>query len=135
MDKMIVKVPVTIKAKVTEDLKAQLIADMKRQVQAAELDFERFQFSAKKALDNNAGAAPSWLPACGTRLNTKRTNVAMLSRSLKINWNEQKTLKSVAKSVTAHWSVPWKITIGSDLEALMGAEIVVEDGKVIAFRA
>ena len=58
MDKMIVKVPVTIKAKVTEDLKAQLIADMKRQVQAAELDFERFQFSAKKALDNNAGAAP-----------------------------------------------------------------------------
>ena len=38
MDKMIVKVPVTIKAKVTEDLKAQLIADMKRQVQAAELD-------------------------------------------------------------------------------------------------
>ena len=44
MDKMIVKVPVTIKAKVTEDLKAQLIADMKRQVQAAELDFERFQF-------------------------------------------------------------------------------------------
>ena len=61
MDKMIVKVPVTIKAKVTEDLKAQ------------------------------------------------RTNVAMLSRSLKINWNEQKTSKSVAKSVTAHWSVPWKL--------------------------
>ena len=28
-----------------------------------------------------------------------------------------------------------EITIGSDLEALMGAEIVVEDGKVIAFRA
>ena len=37
MDKMIVKVPVTIKAKVTEDLKAQLIADMKHQVQATEL--------------------------------------------------------------------------------------------------
>ena len=27
-----------------------------------------------------------------------------------------------------------EITIGSDLEALMGAEIVVEDGKVISFR-
>ena len=48
MDKMIVKVPVTIKAKVTEDLKAQLIADMKRQVQADEHDFERIQISAKE---------------------------------------------------------------------------------------
>ncbi|MEE1231246.1 MAG: YlqD family protein [Phascolarctobacterium sp.] len=27
-----------------------------------------------------------------------------------------------------------EITIGTDLEALMGAEILTEDGKVIAFR-
>ena len=45
---MIVRVPVVIKAKVTDDLKAKIIADMKRQVQAAELDFEQFQFNAKR---------------------------------------------------------------------------------------
>ena len=54
MDKMIVRVPVVIKAKVTDDLKAKIIADMKRQVQAAELDFEQFQFNAKRALNEKA---------------------------------------------------------------------------------
>jgi len=28
-----------------------------------------------------------------------------------------------------------EVEIGSDLEELMGAEIVVEDGKIVAFRA
>ena len=58
MDKMIVRVPVVIKAKVTEDLKAKIIADMKRQVQAAELDFEQFQFNAKRALNEQSAAGP-----------------------------------------------------------------------------
>ena len=91
MDKMIVKVPVVIKAKVTEDLKAKLIADMKRQVQNAELELkDKLERAENLEIGSEIGH--------GT-----------LERSV-------------------------EVTIGSDMEALMGAEILVEDGKVIGFR-
>lgn len=135
MDKMIVKVPVTIKAKVTEDLKAQLIADMKRQVQAAELDFERFQFSAKKALDNNAGAAPQLVASMRDQIEYEKNRRGHALQELKDKLERAENLEIGSEIGHGTLERSVEITIGSDLEALMGAEIVVEDGKVIAFRA
>ena len=40
MDKMMVKMPVAVKAKVTESLKAKLIAELQDGVKAANLDLE-----------------------------------------------------------------------------------------------
>ena len=47
MDKMVVKVPVTIKAKVTESLKAKLVASLKDSVQQANMGMEQFPSMAE----------------------------------------------------------------------------------------
>ncbi len=79
---MIVRVPVVIKAKVTDDLKAKIIADMKRQVQAAELDFEQFQFNAKRALNEQAAAGPDATRGSpGADRVRKKRSAAVRSRS------------------------------------------------------
>ena len=50
MDKMFVRVPVAIKAKVTEDLKLKIIGDVQNTIKTINLDIEHFEFQAKKAL-------------------------------------------------------------------------------------
>ncbi len=135
MDKMIVRVPVGIKAKVTEDLKSQIVADMKRQVQAAELDFEQFQFNAKRALNEQAGADPNALRGLQEQIEYEKAQRGHALQELKDKLERAENLEigSEVGHGTLERSV--EITIGSDLESLMGAEILVEDGKVIGFRA
>jgi hypothetical protein len=135
MDKMIVRVPVVIKAKVTEDLKAKIIADMKRQVQAAELDFEQFQFNAKRALNEQSAAGPEAIRGLQEQIEYEKAQRGHALQELKDKLERAENLEigSEVGHGTLERSV--EITIGSDLEALMGAEIVVEDGKVVGFRA
>lgn len=52
MDKMFVRVPVAIKAKVTEDLKLKIIGDVQNTIKTINLDIEHFEFQAKKALSS-----------------------------------------------------------------------------------
>ena len=42
MDKMFVRVPVAIKAKVTEDLKLKIIGDVQNTIKTINLDIEQF---------------------------------------------------------------------------------------------
>ena len=44
MDKMFVRVPVAIKAKVTEDLKLKIIGDVQNTIKTINLDIEHFEF-------------------------------------------------------------------------------------------
>lgn len=137
MDKMIVKVPVVIKAKVTEDLKAKLIADMKRQVQNAELEFEQFQFNAKRALNEQAAAGPQALqhmPELQDRIEYEKAQRSHALQELKDKLERAENLEIGSEIGHGTLERSVEVTIGSDMEALMGAEILVEDGKVIGFR-
>ena len=130
MDKMIVKVPVVIKAKVTEDLKAKLIADMKRQVQNAELEFEQFQFNAKRALNEQAAAGPQALqhmPELQDRIEYEKAQRSHALQELKDKLERAENLE--IGSEIGHG------TLERSVEVTIGSEIVVEDGKVISFRA
>ena len=54
MDQMTVRVPVTIKAKVTESLKAKLIADLQQRQDMVEQDLQQIEFQAKRLLSEQA---------------------------------------------------------------------------------
>ena len=48
MDKMIVRVPVAVKAKVTEDLKLKIVGDLQNTIKNMELDLEQSSSRLKK---------------------------------------------------------------------------------------
>ena len=135
MDKMTIVIPVTVKSKVTEDLKTKIVADMKRQVQAAELDFEQFQFDARKSLNEHANANPMDLDGMREGIEYEKNQRGHALQELKDKLERANNLEIGSEIGHGTLERSVEITIGSDLEALMGAEIVVEDGKVIAFRA
>ena len=108
MDKMIVRVPVAVKAKVTEDLKLKIVGDLQNTIKNMELDLEQFESQAKKAL-HQAASDLSVLPALREQIDIER--------------NKRTAAKQEAEA---------KLKRAEALE--LGAEILTEDGKVIAFR-
>lgn len=50
MEEMTVRVPVAIKSKVTEGLKAKLIADLQQRLDLVEQDLQQIEFQAKRLL-------------------------------------------------------------------------------------
>ena len=50
-DSMFVRVPVAIKAKVTEDLKLKIIGDLQNTIKQMQLDLDQFDFQAKQVMN------------------------------------------------------------------------------------
>ena len=133
MDKMLVRVPVAVKAKVTQDLKLKIIGDLQNTIKNMELDLEQFEFQAKKAL-HQAASDLSVLPALREQIEVERNKrvSAKAEAEAKLKRAEDLAIGAEIGHGTLERTV--EITIGTNIDALMGAEIVTEDGKVIAFR-
>ncbi len=93
MEEMTLRVPVAVKAKVTEDLKAKIVSDLETRLDMVNKDLEAIEL-LKDAQELTLGTE---IP--------------------------QGTLE---QTVT--------VKIGDNLDAMMGAEILLEDGKIVAFR-
>ncbi|MCD8199032.1 MAG: YlqD family protein [Phascolarctobacterium sp.] len=133
MDKMLIRVPVTIKAKVTEDLKLKLIDDLKNTIKQIDLDIEQFEFQAKKALHQAANDL-SVLPALREQIDIERNKRLAAKNEAQDKLKRAEALEMGAEIGHGTLERTVEVTIGSDIEELMGAEILTEDGKVIAFR-
>ncbi len=133
MDKMLVKVPVAVKAKVTEDLKLKIIGDVQNTIKNIDLEIEHFEFQAKKALAQAAGDL-SVLPALRNQIEAERNKrqAAKAEAEARLKRAEDLQIGSEIGHGTMERMV--EVTVGTDLDALARAEILTEDGKIIAFR-
>ena len=134
MDQMTVRVPVTIKAKVTESLKAKLIADLQQRQDMVEQDLQQIEFRAKRLLSEQAKIDAQGLIQLRQqieeekqkRMNFKAEVAAKLKDAEKLEIGSEIAQGTMEQTIT--------VKVGDDLDALMGSEILLEDGKIIAFR-
>lgn len=133
MDRMYVRVPVAVKAKVTEDLKLKIIGDLQTTIKNMELDLEQFEFQAQKALQQ-AASDLSVLPALREQIELERGKRSAAKTEAEEKLKRAEALEMGAEIGHGTLERTVEIAIGTDLDALMGAEILTEDGKIIAFR-
>lgn len=133
MDKMYVRVPVAVKAKVTEDLKLKIIGDLQNTIKNMNLDLEQFESQAKKAL-SQAASDLSVLPALREQIDVERNKRLTAKGEVEAKLKRAEALELGAEIGHGTLERTVEITVGTNLDALMGAEILTEDGKVIAFR-
>lgn len=133
MDSMFVRVPVAIKAKVTEDLKLKIIADLQNTIKNMEMDLQQFEFAAKKAL-HDAAADLSQVPALREQIEIERNKRVEAKTEAEDKLKRAEALEIGAEIGHGTLERTVEVKIGTDLDALMGAEILTEDGKIIAFR-
>lgn len=133
MDKMIVRVPVAVKAKVTEDLKLKIVGDLQNTIKNMELDLEQLEFQAKKAL-HQAASDLSVLPALREQIDIERNKRTAAKQEAEAKLKRAEALELGAEIGHGTLERTVEITVGTNIDTLMGAEILTEDGKIIAFR-
>lgn len=133
MDKMYVRVPVAVKAKVTEDLKLKIIGELQNTIKNMNLDLDQFESQANKAL-SQAASDLSVLPALREQIDVERNKRLTAKGEVEAKLKRAEALEIGAEIGHGTLERTVEITVGTDLDALMGAEILTEDGKVIAFR-
>lgn len=134
MEEMTVRVPVAIKSKVTEGLKAKLIADLQQRLDLVEQDLQQIEFQAKRLLSEQAKIDAQGLIQLHQqieeekqkRLNFKADVAAKLKDAEKLELGSEISQGTMEQTIT--------VKVGDDLDALMGSEILLEDGKIVAFR-
>lgn len=132
-DSMFVRVPVAIKAKVTEDLKLKIIGDLQNTIKQMQMDLDQFDFQAKQVM-NQAANDLSAAPRLREQIEVERKKRTDAKAEAEENLKRAQELQIGAEVGHGTLERTVEVKIGDDLQALMGAEILTEDGKIIAFR-
>ena len=134
MEEMTLRCPVAIKAKVTETLKNNIIADLKERLDMVEQDLNNFDFQANRLLSEQAQQDVQGLTALRAhveeekqkRIDFKAEVAAKLKEAEKLEIGAEISQGTMERTVT--------VKMGDDLSKIMGTEILLEDGKIVAFR-
>ena len=134
MDKMYVKVPVSVKAKVTETLKTKIVSSLEAEAKQADLNLQQLDFSAKQALNEQANEDASKIALLQRQIDGEKAKLENAKNAIGDKLKRAQKLELGSEIGHGKLERTVELSIGTNLDALMGAEIVVEDGKIISFR-
>jgi hypothetical protein len=132
---MTLKCPVAIKAKVTEDLKTQLAAEIQDGIKKADMELQQIEFHAKRLMTEQAKQDPQGLVAIRQQVDAEKQKRFEFKNHMLEKLKETAQLEIGAEVVQGTLERLVTVNVGDDLHKLLGAEILLEDGKVIAFRS
>lgn len=135
MDNMTLKCPVTIKAKVTEDLKTRLAAEIQDGIKKADIELQQIEFHAKRVMAEQAKQDAQGLVALRQQIEEEKQKRFEFKNHMTEKLKETAQLEIGAEIVQGTMERFITVSVGDDLHKLMGSEILLEDGKVIAFRS
>ena len=134
IDSMTLKCPVTINAKVTEDLKKQLANEIQNNIKKTDLELQQIEFQAKRIMAEQAKQDMQGLEAVRQQIDAETKKRLDFKNHLVDQLKESGQLEIGAEIVQGTLERIVEIKVGDEMPQIMNAEILVEDGKIIAFR-
>ena len=134
MENMTIKLPVSVKAKVTESLKKQLIAEVQDAIKKVDMELEQIEFHARRLLTEQAKIDAQGLAAVRQQIEGEKQQRLAIKNDITNKLQEAESLELGSEIVRGTLERMVTVAVGDNIRQLMGAEILVEDDKVIAFR-
>lgn len=134
MESITLKCPVTIKAKVTDELKKHLAAEIQENIKKADLELQQIEFHAKRLMAEQARQDAQGLIAVRQQIDGEKQKRIDFKNHLLDKLKETAQLELGSEIVQGTLDRIVELKVGDDLPKLMNAEILLEDGKVLAFR-
>jgi len=134
VETMTLRLPVTIKAKVTKTLKAELTQEVKTALETVEQDMQQFDFHTRRMMAEQAQKDAQALVELRQQIDAERSKMEQAKAQLEERMTAAEKLELGAEIVRGQMEQMVTVKIGDDIQKLSGSEIVVEDGKIIAFR-
>ena len=135
MENMTIKLPVTVKAKVTDSLKKHLIAEVQDAIKKVDMELEQIEFHARRVLTEQAKIDAQGLAAVRQQIEGEKQQRLAMKNDMTHKLQEAEALELGAEIVRGTLERMVTVAVGDNIRQLMGAEILVEDDKVLAFRA
>lgn len=134
MEEMTLRVPVTIKARLTPDLKEKLTAEINEALKNVQTDLQQLEFQARRMIDEQAKVDVTALPQLNANIEAERIKMLNFKQDAEARMERLNQLEIGTEIVQGNLDRTLTVKIGDDLHKLMGAEILLEDGKITAFR-
>lgn len=130
MNSISIKVPVTIKAKLTEKLKERLINDFTKTIEQMNLEIKQIEIDRKRELDNNPENAGRIQQFFGNEIAQRRQRIS--EATIRKETIEKLQIGAEITQGTLERQVELKI--GDNMREIMNVEVLIEDDKIIAIR-
>lgn len=134
MSTITIKCPVTIKSKVTESLKVQLIDEIKEAMAKVDMELQQIEFHAKRLMTEQVRSDVQGLTALRQQIDGEKQKRLELKNHLQDKMKETGLLEIGAEIVQGTMEQLVTVGEGDDLQKLMNREILLEDGKILAIR-
>ena len=134
MQSMMVRLPINIKAKVTEKLKRELTNEFTANLKNVEYELEQIEFHGKRMLAEQAKQDAQGLPALREQIEAERAKRLEAKNELETKIAATEKLELGAEIMRGNMERVYELKVGDVLDEIIGAEILLEDGKVIAFK-
>lgn len=134
MQSMMVKMPVNVKAKVTEKLKHELIADLNTNLKSVDYELEQIEHQGKRMLAEQAKQNAQAIPALREQIEMERNKRLEAKNEIQAKIAETEKLEIGAEILRGSIERMYELKVGDNLDEIIGAEVLLEDGKVVAFR-
>ena len=135
METITLKLPVTVKAKVTETLKAELIEEVNSALAAVDQDLQQFDFHTRRMMAEQAQKDAQALVGLRQQIDGERAKMEQAKENFNERLQAAEKLELGSEILRGQMEQLVTVKVGDDLEKLTRSEIVVEDGKIIAFRS
>ena len=134
MNTITLKCPVTIKSKVTETLKEQLVAEIKEAMAKIDMELQQIEFHAKRLMTEQVRSDVQGLTALRQQIDGEKQKRLELKNHMQDKLKETSQLEIGAEIVQGTMDQLVTVQEGDDLQKLMSREILLEDGKILAIR-
>lgn len=134
MDQITLRVPVAVKAKVTQALKDKILRNTDQALSDIDREMQNLEFQAKRMMTEQAKIDAQGLISLRARVEEQKQRLQATKAKAQHDRNEaeQLAIGSEIRQGTLEQTVV--VRVGDDLGKLMGTEILVEDDKIVAIR-
>ena len=140
MDSISLKVPVTVKAKLTEKLKASLLEELEHNIKQAELEIQQLNIQERRTIEENNPDVET--PEGAQQMQAIQQHFG-LERQKRLEFRAQslerkevtEKLAIGAEIVQGTLERQVEVRVGDDMREIMNVEVLVEDDKIIAIRS
>lgn len=135
MDSISVKIPVTVKAKLTEKLKNRIIDELTHTISQVDLELKQLDIEEKKVISEQGATNLQQLQAIRQHFGMERQKRAEFKEDAEGRLADTKKLALGAEIVQGELERIAELKVGDNIRELMNVEVLVEDDKVIAIRS
>ena len=134
MDSITLKMPVTIKAKLTEKLRSRITEDLNQRLSQVTMELQQIDIEEKRVIQEQAQGNLQALQAIRQHFGAERQQREAFKAETEQKLSDIKKLALGAEIIQGQLERQTEVRVGDDFHAMMNVEVLIEDGKVIAIR-